>query len=173
MQIEAEKKRALIIGCGNPSRSDDSVGLYVINEINRRLGRPLIGADVAFCGAEDSGEGDGWLATAFVQQLGPELADVVKDYDLVVFVDAHTGAHSEEVRFVTVAPSYVTSAFSHHLEPAAVLALTQMLYGRLPQAFALSIQGHDFQFGTELSDATRQLARQAIGRVMQVLSSRP
>jgi len=162
-------KRVLIIGCGNPSRSDDSVGLYLINEINRRVGNPPIRADVTFAGMEDNGEGDGWLTTAFVQQLGPELADVIKDYDLVIFVDAHTGVYAEEIRFVEVVPSYVTSAFSHHLEPAAIVALAEMLYNSRPRAFAVSVRGYDFQFGTELSETTRALADQALDRVMLVL----
>ncbi len=163
------EKKVLIIGCGNPSRSDDSVGLYLVNEINRRLGRPLVGANVAFSGMEDSGEDDGSLTTAFVQQLGPELADVIKDYDLVIFVDAHTGVYAEEIRFAEVAPLYVTSAFSHHLEPAAIVALAEMLYNSRPLAFAVSVRGYDFQFGTELSDKTKALADQALDRVLLVL----
>lgn len=161
--------RTLIIGCGNASRSDDSVGLHIINEINRRLGKPPIAVDGAFLGMADSGDDDGSVVTVFVQQLGPELADMARDYDTIIFVDAHTGVYAEDVRVAEVTPAYVTSAFSHHIEPAAIVELTRMLYGREPHAFAVSVRGYDFQFGSDLSDRTRALAEQALARVMMLL----
>lgn len=171
--VEGKEKRTLIIGCGNPSRSDDSVGLYVINQINRHLGKSPVRVDVAFAGLEDGPDDDDQVMTVFLQQLGPELAELVADYDLVIFVDAHTGSYAEELRFAPVTPSYITSAFSHHLEPAAVLALAEMLYGRVPQAYAVSVRGYDFQFGTKLSDETRALADNALEQILAVLGQPP
>lgn len=167
--IEEKDKRTLIIGCGNPSRSDDSVGLYVINQVNRHLGKPPVRVDVALAGYEAGLEDGGRVTTIFLQQLGPELAELVTDYDLVIFVDAHTGSYGEDLRFAPVTPSYVTSAFSHHLEPAAVLALAEMLYGCVPQAYTISVRGYDFQFGTKLSVETRALADRALDQVLSVL----
>jgi hydrogenase maturation protease len=164
-----ESNKTLVVGIGNPSRSDDAVGLYIINAINRRLGRRLIGEEVAFRGGEVST--DGRVGTIFVQQLGPEIADVVKDYDLAIFVDAHTGAYAEEIMEQEVSPAYGVSAFSHHLEPGAVLALVQMLYGRTPHALAVSVRGYDFEFSSELSEATRSLAEQVIDKIMGIIST--
>jgi len=155
--------KILIVGIGNPGRRDDAVGLYVVNAINRDLGRQPVGEEVAFRGGEVQA-GDG-VGTVFVQQLGPEIVDVVKDYDLVIFVDAHTGAYEEEIREVEVVPAYDVSAFSHHLEPSAVLALSGMLYGHVPRGIALSVRGYDFDFGPNLSDATKKLADRAIERI--------
>jgi len=164
--------KALIVGCGNPSRSDDGVALYIVNELNRDFGKPRIAGDEYFTGPASVTGGGAKVDTIFVHQLGPELADVVKDYTFVVFVDAHTGVHEEDIRVESIYPSYVSSAFSHHLEPAAILALAGMLYGQTPEAVAVSVRGYDFQFGTELSERTRDLAFEAARIIRRVLDTR-
>jgi hydrogenase maturation protease len=166
---QPKSDRILVIGIGNPNRSDDGLGLYVVNAINQRLGRSPVGEEVAVRGGEV--QSDGRVGTVFVQQLGPEIVDEAKDYDLVFFVDAHTGAYEEEIRAVEVAPAYEVSAFSHHMEPSAVLALAKMLYNHLPRGIAMSVRGYDFDFGQELSPKTKALADQVVERIMGILAN--
>ncbi len=141
--------RVLVLGYGNPSRRDDGVGLAVINGLRRRLGlTPLEGNDDGFT---DLGRP---LDTLFVHQLVPEMAEILAEYDRVIFVDAHVGVYPDVIRRVTVVPGFDLGMVSHHIKPASLLELAQCIYGCAPQAQLVSIRGLDFDFGTDLHPAT-------------------
>jgi hydrogenase maturation protease len=149
--------RTLVIGYGNPSRRDDGVGLAVVNGLRARLGRrPLVeGED----GYDELGSA---VDTLFLQQLMPELAETLADYEHVWFVDAHVGVIPDLVRRVRLHPGFDPASVSHHLKPESLLALACQLYGRAPQAELYSIRGYDFNFGDELSPETAAGARQVV-----------
>ena len=149
-QNEGEKaKRILVIGYGNPGRGDDGVGHYVIEALRRRLGQAV--------------------DLLPLHQLTPVVAEAVADHDLVIFVDAHTGAYGEELRITPLRPEPGPLAFYHHMRPGMVLALAKALYGREPEALMFSIRGYDFDFGTEISERTRRHADVAIERILEMV----
>lgn len=159
-------KRVLVIGYGNPYRRDDGVALAVINGLRVRQGRPPLqeGMD----GLEELEEE---LDTIFLQQLTPELAEIVARYEEVIFVDAHMGECTELLREVTFKPAARSAIVSHHLHPEALLALTETLWGRAPQARLLSIRGYDFDFGTELSPRTQEGSERAVARIWKAIKT--
>ena len=141
--------RVLVIGYGNPSRQDDGVGLAVVNGLRDKAGLPLLDE------GEDGFEGlGGSLDTLFLQQLSPELAETLADYDHVCLVDAHFGLYEELVHISRLEPSDSPAIVSHHFKPGALLSLAQRLYGRAPSAELISVRGFAFDFTTELSPAT-------------------
>ena len=146
-------KRSLVIGYGNPSRRDDGVGHYVVEKLRRRAGDKV--------------------DTLALHQLGPELAETIKDYDLVIFVDAHAGEYAEELRMAPVEAAYHPSAFTHFMNPGSLLALVKGLYREEPQAFVVSIRGYDFDFGTELSEKARRHADNAVNRIIEMITHTP
>ena len=158
--------KALIIGYGNPDREDDGVAWHVLGRLAKRLGRP----DPAQ--AAESLEGaDGVPDLLCLLQLDPDLAETVADYDRVCFVDAHTGAYAEDVRFEEIAGKFQTSPFTHHMTPETVLALAATLRGHAPQGAVVSVRGYQFGFAHVLSPATAQLAKVATERIMVWLSA--
>ena len=72
-----------------------------------------------------------------VQQLTPELAAELAELEAVLFIDAW------------LAPA--GAAGSHRLEPAQLLAISQVLYGRAPDAHLLRVPAYGFDHGTVLS----------------------
>ena len=138
----------LIIGYGNPSRRDDGVGHYIIEKITQMAGEKI---DCLAC-----------------HQLGIELADTIKDYDRVIFVDAHVSDFPEEIKVVSVDATYSTSAFTHSIKPGSLVALAKSLYQKEPQALVVSVRGNDFDFGTELSAETRKWADVAVARILEM-----
>jgi len=52
-----------------------------------------------------------------------------------------------------------------------LLALCQTLFGHAPKAYVLSVLGHDFDFGDELSAETSALAEEAVGRLVNLVPS--
>ncbi len=157
--------KILIIGYGNPDREDDGVAWHVLERLAERLGRPEPAQ------AAESLEGAGGAPDLLcLLQLDPDLAETVAAYDRVCFVDAHTGAYAEDVRFEEIAGAFQASPFTHHMTPETVLALAATLYGRAPQGAVVSIRGHQFGFARALSPATAQLAEAAAERIVAWLN---
>ena len=200
-----------MVGIGNPSRTDDGVGQYVVDQLQNRAYAELVvetlpGTTKSACADRaplDASQPDAGqvpsgqqgipsaeapsieaLATnqqaglakvrraAFtsidvdcVHQLTPELADEIKDYDVVVFVDARVGGKDAGIDLSPVEPTSSRMAVSHYWTAASLLALTRQLFGRTPQAFILSIPGRNFGFGDHLSDETRADADLALSRL--------
>jgi hydrogenase maturation protease len=153
--------RVLIAGFGNAYRRDDGVGRVVVNRVRDRVGRPPL--DMMDDGFEDVGHP---VDTVVLHQLVPELAETLAAYDLVVFVDAHVGTVAEPVHEEHLAVSYRTPFVSHQCHPSTVLALTQQMHGRAPEAVLLSLRGYDFDFGEGLSERTAALVPEAVARIM-------
>jgi hydrogenase maturation protease len=135
-------RSVLLIGYGNPGRRDDGLGPQLAAELE---GRGLSGLTV------DSD-----------YQLTVEDADSVARHEVAVFADAAVTG-TEPFYFRRLAPGGTPGFSSHSVEPAEVLALSQTLFNRLPEAYVLGIRGYDFnEFGEGLSGRARaNLARAA------------
>ena len=131
----------LVIGIGNPLRGDDGVGA-------------LLAELAAVLTAANSG---GSVAVRSVQQLTPELAEELARLNAVLFIDAWEAPEDAEPQLQDLHPSEA-SGDSHRLEPAALLAACQALYGRAPKAQRLVVPAYAVAHGTALS-AGLQAAR--------------
>jgi len=143
--------KSLIIGYGNPSRRDDGVGIYIAEEIEHLT--------------------DGEIDVLICHQLGIEMAETIKDFHLIIFVDAYVGERDEELKVASVEATFQLSAFTHRTTPGSLLALTKSLYQKTPQAFMVSIRGYDFDFGTELSEETQKWAKIAVQKILEMVNS--
>jgi hydrogenase maturation protease len=142
--------KIFVIGYGNSSRNDDGVGWSVVERLRQQSVPDLE------------------LLTA--HQLEVDLAETIREYDVVVFVDAAVPESPQAVARTTVAADFQSHAVAHFLTPADVLGLCQMLYEVPPQAFLFSIRGHDFNFGTTLSPATAAAAREVVWEIEQLVA---
>jgi hydrogenase maturation protease len=160
-------KRTLVCGFGNLYRRDDGIGRAVVNGVREQLGRaPLDPLDDGF---NELGRP---VDTVVLHQLVPELAELVADYDLVIFVDAHVADLSKLLREEHIMPAYRSTSFvSHQTHPATVLELAEKMYGRAPQAVMLSLRGHDFDFGEGLSPETFSLVLPAVNRIIELAAN--
>jgi hydrogenase maturation protease len=150
--------RTLIVGYGNADRQDDGVAWHVLSGIAQKLGRPVpaVPEDGFFPEGETV---DLW----YVLQLAPEMSEDFAGYERICFVDAHTGNIQQEILLQAVDDSPAASAFTHHLTPAACLALTRSIYGKDPEAMLLSVRGYAFGFARTLSAETGALVEKATG----------
>lgn len=137
---------AIVIGYGNPLRADDGVGC----EVAQRL--------AADC-ADD-------VEVMSTLQLTPELAEPISRARLVVFVDARVGGEPGRIDCRVVSPlANGSGAFSHDVDPSALLALAGMVYGASPPASVVSIAGADFGYGCGLSPKVQSVLPAAVRRV--------
>ncbi len=149
--------KTLIIGFGNADRGDDGAAWHVLCGIAERLGRPVPNVPEDGFFPEDL-EIDLW----YELQLAPEMSEEFARYHRVIFVDAHTGNLPHDIMLQPVEDSAESSSFTHHLTPAACMALTRSIYHRSPQAILLSLRGYQFDFTRALSEQTTLLVKQAV-----------
>jgi hydrogenase maturation protease len=126
--------RILIVGIGNPLRSDDGLGWHVARE----LARGLVRDDIQVVAAH---------------QLTPEISERASRAELVLFIDAAQSGEPGTLQCEQIVPSAPSGRHSHELTPAGVLQLAQELYGRCPPAYLLTIAAESFDTGDTLSAA--------------------
>jgi len=145
--------RLLIIGFGNPLRSDDAVGWHLA----RRLSAELTNRDVEVIAAH---------------QLLPEMAEDVSRAERVLFIDAATEGKPGTVRCERVSPAVAGRADTHQLSPAVILRMEQELYGRCPSAFLLTVTGECFETGDKMSDAVSSALPALLAEVRHFVEGR-
>ncbi len=169
--VSGSRPHLLIVGCGNESRRDDGVGLYVMQALARHWGLSSDEEDLAHMqGEAQTAAGPATLELRFEHQLDLVLADDLGSVDLFVVVDAHTGPHVEALRRVDVGPGYETSMTTHHLTPETLVGLSMALHHRAPRAVVFSVRGYDFNFGSELTPQTQAAADEAITQICDLVS---
>ena len=157
--------RTLVIGYGNLDRGDDGVAHHVVNELRQRLGQPPL--NEGDTGLEKLGA---QVDSILLMQLVPELVDTLFDYDRVIFIDAHVREDMPDLYCTPVLPEYTTSAFTHHMTPAMILALVKLVHHRNPEGYIVSIRGHNFDFHRHLSLATQAMVPVAVETVLQIIA---
>ena len=127
--------RSLVIGFGNPLRSDDGIGWRIARELRSRLDASK--TEVIEC-----------------HQLAPDLADTIHAAALIIFVDAAMDGVPGEVRhrrIVALPAEDSSTAFSHGLTPDALLSLAANLYAKVPEAHLFTVSGRTFGYGESFS----------------------
>jgi hydrogenase maturation protease len=143
----------LVIGYGNPLRADDGLGWQVAQQLT----------------AEASSDD---LMVIAAHQLTPELAEPISRARLVVFVDAREGDQPDRVESQLLDPIGDGSlAFSHDVNPPALLAMARALYGACPTAVIVSVDGNDFGYGIGLSPQVQAALPAVIQQVRAILTN--
>jgi len=139
--------RGLAIAVGNRLRRDDGVAHNVLESLND-------GTDIE---------------KKFVMQLTPELADEIRSYDVVVFVDAHVNAKLPVIREVNkvLAPFPLT----HVASPAEVVAVARALFGFSGKAYVCRVPASDFSEGEGLSERSQGYVKQAAREIDNLVAA--
>jgi hydrogenase maturation protease len=144
--------RVLIIGFGNPLRSDDGLGWHVAEQLSRQLSQNDV-------------------QVIAVHQLTPEMAELASHVERMLFIDASRMGEPGTLQCETVVPAVASSRYSHDLSPAALLGLAQELYGRCPEAYLLSIAGECFETGDTMSATVEKAIPSLLAEVDRLLDS--
>jgi hydrogenase maturation protease len=131
-----------------------------------------------------SDDGFGWHAARLIaqaptgsgaqvvtcHQLTPELAEDLSQVSRAVFLDADCQGAPGEIHEIEVQPEAATpQAFTHTCTPAGLLAAAEQLYGRRPEATAITVSAQNFEFGDTLSPAVAAALPLVVERVRQLL----
>ena len=141
----------LIIGIGNSGRSDDGLGWAFLDAI------------------EETGKYTGPLAYRY--QLQIEDAELISHYENVLFVDATYTELEDGFQLVQIVPEIARSFSTHSLEPSTVLGLCEKVYGKLPNARLLMIEGVRWELHNGLSSTGLQNLEAALDFLEDQLSN--
>jgi hydrogenase maturation protease len=140
-------KPILVIGCGNPLRSDDGVGRYAARQIAATVPQD-------------------YVAVLVRHQLTPDLAEQVCKACLVIFIDASCEDPPGKIHSRRLAPeATLPGLLMHHLTPAGLLAFTKSVYGNCPPAVLYSVGARCFEFGEVLSDEVYRCLPELLTRI--------
>lgn len=124
--------RVLVLGYGNPLRSDDGIGWHVAVQ----LFRANTSSDVQILPCH---------------QLTPDLAENASFAENVIFIDCSRQGNPGDLCCQEVVSQAGPASFTHDLSPAALLALAAELFGVCPKAWLFSVCGESFEAGEDLS----------------------
>jgi hydrogenase maturation protease len=142
MLMATQRCNLLIYGYGNPGRGDDGLG-------------PALAAAL-----EEAKETGATIDSNY--QLTVEDAADLAERDVVIFADADVKG-PEPFWFGRVAPTPHLGIGSHDVTPGALVALTDTLFGKKVDAYALGIRGYDFgEFADGLSPRAQSNLEEAV-----------
>ncbi len=142
-------RSVLVIGYGNPGRRDDGLGPALAAALEA-LPLPGVTVDANY-------------------QLFVEDAAAVAEHDVVIFADAAL-AGREPFSFQRAIAGAPAAFSTHSVGPEAVLAWSEQLFHRQPDAYVLGIRGYEFDdFGEGLSARAQANLAAAASFVQSVL----
>ena len=142
--------KVMVFGYGNPGRQDDGAGPYIAQKVEE-LDLP-------------------WVETDANYQLQIEDAASIREYDLVIFVDADCGG-KEPFSVRKLSPESGLSYTTHHMGPESILGLCEKVYGVSPYALLVGIRGYGFDIHEGLTETAEKNAEGAFDYITLLLHS--
>lgn len=132
----------LLIGIGNSGRGDDGLGWAFLDRIRALYPDGIV--------TSPDGNDPVIIEMEYRYQLQVEDAELICRYRNVVFIDATEEAH-EEGFAIRECESSGTYHFSSHIQgPESILYLSDVLFGRNPDALIVSISGYEWDLGSKM-----------------------
>ena len=136
------KLKTILIGIGNVGRQDDGLGWEFLDRI-KQMGFP---------------EKD----MVYRYQLQVEDADLICNYDRVIFVDASRNELAGGIELTPCSSSSKHGFTSHELAPETIMYLAKTLYNHEPNSYILGIQGVEWNLKHGLSPIAQRNLDSAI-----------
>ncbi|TGV02156.1 hydrogenase maturation protease [Flavivirga rizhaonensis] len=124
------KYKTIVFGIGNTGRQDDGLGWLFLDFLKTQ--NPHMDLEYRY-------------------QLQIEDAELILNYETVIFIDATKEDTGDGFYFKTCKPSEAYSFSTHALKPETILHLTNTLYYYNPKAFILGIQGYQWELEIGIS----------------------
>lgn len=123
--------KTIVLGIGNNGRQDDGLGWMFLDFLEEQNSN---------------------IDIEYRYQLQIEDADLISNYNTVIFVDATKEDTEDGFYLKPCQPSEAYSFSTHALNPETILYLSQKLYNHSPDASIFAIQGYDWELKIGLSD---------------------
>ncbi len=130
-----KNNKTIIFGIGNIGRQDDGLGWLFLDHLKEKQ---FLHLDLEYR-----------------YQLQIEDAELICNYDTVIFVDAVKGIITEGYYFKICKPSAKYGFSTHELAPETILFLADNLYQHQPKSYILGIQGIQWDLEIGLSSKAK------------------
>ena len=149
MACEALPPKVIVIGFGSPIRGDDALGPIVADQLAEEITSPHI-------------------EVLSRHILTAELAEVIRDATLVIFIDAAAVGEVGTLERHVIEPDQSTvSGMAHSVDARGLLAWTHGLYGRAPQGVLFSTRAATLDYAhCELSPTVAAMVQPLKDRVL-------
>jgi hydrogenase maturation protease len=148
-------RSALVIGYGNPLRGDDGIGWHAAHRL----------AELANSDA---------IHVLAVHQLTPELAELVSNAELVIFIDAsHEGEPGTWKCEEIATEAKLANSLAHCFSPAILLAYAQTVYNVSPQALIITLGAESFDYCETLSPRAEAALPEVLQSVLERIPKYP
>ncbi|NLP58458.1 hydrogenase maturation protease [Lutibacter sp. B1] len=132
----------LIIGIGNNTRKDDGLGWYFLDILKD--------------------EGFNTENLLYKYQLMVEDAELVSNYNTVIFVDACKTDLEDGYEIERIYPSEQVAFSTHEVPPNQILNLCETIYHKNPKSYIVKIQGYKWDFEIGLSQEAKSNLTKAV-----------
>ena len=134
--------KTLIIGIGNNTRQDDGLGWCFIEAL------------------ENGGFHEDHLLCKY--QMMVEDAELIAEFDTVIFVDASKIEVENGAEIYEIKPSEQVNFSTHEVPPNQILNLCKTYYNKTPKAYMMAIQGYEWDFKIELTNQAQKNLNKAL-----------
>jgi len=118
--------KTLIIGIGNNTRQDDGLGWCFLDKLT-----------------EEGFNEDNLL---YKYQLMIEDAELIGEYETVIFVDANKTTNDNGFAIERMYPAEKVAFSTHAVPPNQILNLCATIYNKKPKAYVIKIDGYSWDF---------------------------
>lgn len=139
--------RTLIIGIGNNTRQDDGLGWYFLDKL-----------------IEEGFNEDNLL---YKYQLMVEDAELIGEYETVIFVDANKTKQENGFSIERIYPAEKVAFSTHAVPPNQILNLCETIYNKKPKAYVIKIDGYSWDFTISLTEKAKNNLKNAIEEFKQ------
>ena len=123
--------KTIVLGIGNNGRQDDGLGWMFLDFLE---------------------EQNSDIDIEYRYQLQIEDAELISNYETVIFVDATKEDTEDGFYLKPCHPSEKYSCSTHALQPETILYLSNKLYNHNPESSIFAIQGYDWELMIGLSE---------------------
>ena len=136
-----KKNKTIVFGIGNIGRQDDGLGWLFLDHLKE--------------------EGFENFDLEYRYQLQIEDAELICNYDTVIFVDAVKSNVAEGFYLKKCKPSAKFGFSTHELAPETILYLAEDLYQHQPKSYILGIEGAQWDLKIGLSNKAKHNFKKA------------
>jgi hydrogenase maturation protease len=144
--------KILLYGYGNPGRKDDGLGPAVIELVEKWIIQEKLKN----------------ISVDSNYQLNIEDAYTIRDYDIVIFIDASIEDIDDYI-ITRVEPSEKVNYTMHSVSPSFVMHLCKKIYHYTPETFLLHIKGYAFELKEGFTDQAEENLHKAVAFIKDLL----
>ena len=138
----------LIVGIGNNTRQDDGLGWAFLDKLEELGYNP-----------------DNLL---YKYQLMVEDAEVIANYNTIIFVDAYKNRLDKGFLMEEIFPAEQVAFSTHAVPPNQILNLCETIYNKNPKAYTIKIQGYTWDIEIGLSQKASENLTKTISTFKQL-----